>query len=42
MLVILRLRWAFVMFTLALMNPIIWIINAIYLKNRWRELSEKR
>jgi len=28
-------RWAFLIGTIASLNPILWIINGIYLKNRW-------
>lgn len=28
-------RWAFLIGTMASLNPILWIINGIYLKNRW-------
>ena len=39
-LVIKRNRWAFVILTILHLNPVSWIINGIYLKNRWKELSE--
>lgn len=28
-------RWAFLLGTIASLNPILWVINGIYLKNRW-------
>jgi len=34
-----RQRWALVTAVILQCNPIFWIINAIYLKNRWRELA---
>ncbi|TVM17674.1 hypothetical protein DPQ33_08520 [Oceanidesulfovibrio indonesiensis] len=38
--VILRFRLALILHTLYLMNPVIWIINGFYLKNRWHELKK--
>ena len=34
-----RNRWAFVVITALSINPIVWLINGFYLKNRWRELT---
>lgn len=34
-----RQRWALVTAVILQCNPIFWIINAIYLKNRWQELA---
>ena len=34
-----RNRWAFVAITVLSINPIVWVINGFYLKNRWRELT---
>jgi len=33
-----RSKIAFIILTILLINPIIWIINGIYIKNRWDEL----
>jgi hypothetical protein len=32
-----RRRWAWITLTVLSFNPIAWIINAIYLRKRWRE-----
>ncbi len=32
-----RQRWAWIALTILSLNPIAWIINAIYLRRRWRE-----
>lgn len=37
-----RSRLAFLLLTIISINPILWIINGIYLKNRWIELSKKQ
>lgn len=37
-LVIKRYKWAFVIATIVSLNPILWIVNGIYIRNRWREL----
>ena len=34
-----RNRWGFVALTALSFNPILWIINTIYIKNRWTELE---
>lgn len=34
-----RSKWAFIIGTLIQLNPILWIINGLYLKNRWSELA---
>ena len=34
-----RNRWGFVLLTALFLNPILWIINAIYIKKRWMELK---
>ena len=36
-----RKRWAWVVGTVFLCNPIIWIIDGIYAKNRWKEFVEE-
>lgn len=33
-----RKKWAWVVGTILILNPVVWIINAIYIKNRWDEL----
>ena len=35
--IIQRKRWAWVVGTIASLNPLMWIINYIYGRNRWRE-----
>jgi hypothetical protein len=35
-----RNLWAWVVFTVLSLNPASWIINWIYLKNRWQEMKE--
>lgn len=42
LLAIKRNRWAFVVLTTLSINPILWLVNGIYLKNRWRELTPNR
>ena len=34
-----RRRWAWIALTILSVNPIAWIINAIYLRRRWAEDS---
>jgi NADPH:quinone reductase-like Zn-dependent oxidoreductase len=34
-----RHRWAWITLTIASVNPIMWIINAVYLRERWAECS---
>ena len=34
-----RSRWAFVIHTIITINPLVWLINGIYIKNRWDELA---
>ena len=34
-----RNRWAWVIFTILSANPASWIINGVYLKNRWQEMK---
>ena len=34
-----RHRWAWIMLTVLSLNPIAWIINAVYLRKRWAESS---
>jgi len=36
-----RHRWAWILYTVCSMNPALWIINAMYIKNRWKELREE-
>ncbi|MFH1912984.1 MAG: hypothetical protein ABIK45_01745 [Pseudomonadota bacterium] len=33
-----RRRWAWVVGIILLFNPILWIVNAVYARNRWKEL----
>lgn len=37
--VIKRMRVAFIIHTILSLNPILWVINGIYIKNRWKELD---
>lgn len=37
--VIRRYRWAWVPHTVLSLNPLWWIINSVYLRNRWREMA---
>ena len=34
-----RQRWALVTATILSINPLLWIINTIYIRNRWVEMS---
>jgi len=34
-----RVRWMWIIYTVLSMNPLVWFINAIYIKNRWEELG---
>jgi len=34
-----RNRWVWIVFTILNLNPASWIINGIYLKNRWQEMK---
>jgi hypothetical protein len=36
-----RHRWAWVVGTLLSMNPVLWVVDGIYLKNRWAEMREE-
>lgn len=36
-----RKRWAWVVLTVASLNPLVWIINGIYGKNRWAEFGAR-
>lgn len=36
-----RHRWAWILYTVCSMNPVLWMINGTYIKNRWKELSEE-
>jgi len=36
-----RHRWAWILYTVCSMNPVLWIINGTYIKNRWKELREE-
>ncbi len=36
-----RKRWAWLVGIILQLNPILWIINGIYLKNRWDEMGTK-
>jgi hypothetical protein len=38
-LIIKRSKVALILFTVISINPVIWIINFIYIKNRWDELK---
>jgi amino acid permease len=33
-----RKRWAWVVGIILLFNPILWIVNAVYARNRWKEM----
>jgi hypothetical protein len=35
-----RNRWAWIVFTILNVNPASWVINGIYLKNRWDEMKK--
>ena len=35
-----RNRWVWLVYVIVSLNPISWIINGIYLKNRWKEMKE--
>ncbi len=37
-----RKRWALATLTIFSLNPLVWLINAIYLKNRWGEFSSTK
>ena len=39
-LVIDRNRWALIVVTLLTCNPVIWIANIFYIRNRWREMGD--
>jgi len=39
-LTLLRNRWGFLILTILSLNPLMWIINGIYLVNRWNALSK--
>ncbi len=34
-----RHRWAWIVYTVCTLNPFFWIINGIYIKNRWEEMK---
>ena len=36
-----RHRWAWIFYTVCSVNPVLWIINGVYIKNRWNELKEE-
>jgi len=36
-----RHRWAWILYTICSLNPVLWIINGTYIKNRWKELREE-
>jgi drug/metabolite transporter (DMT)-like permease len=36
---LLRNRIAFILLTIITINPVMWIINGFYIKNRWNELK---
>lgn len=38
--IIKRNKWAFVLGTVLSLNPLLWVINGIYIKNRWSELKD--
>jgi len=38
-LVILRTKWAWIVVIILQFNPILWLLNGIYLKNRWDEMN---
>ncbi|BCS88630.1 hypothetical protein [Pseudodesulfovibrio sediminis] len=37
--IIRRKRWAWIVGTILLFNPVLWIINAIYARHRWAEMQ---
>jgi hypothetical protein len=37
-----RVRWMWIIYTVLSMNPVLWLINAIYIKNRWKELGDEQ
>ena len=37
--ILMRRRWAWVLYTIGSMNPALWMINGIYIKNRWEEIG---
>lgn len=37
-----RNRWAWLIAVIIQVNPIGWIVNGIYLKNRWAEMRDKK
>lgn len=39
--VIKRKRWAWIVHTLCTLNPILWLIDGIYGKNRWHEMGQE-
>ncbi|MEM7401236.1 MAG: hypothetical protein AAF304_04720 [Pseudomonadota bacterium] len=39
--VIKRKRWGWIVATIFSFNPVLWVINGIYLKNRWKELDRQ-
>jgi hypothetical protein len=38
--IIKRHKWAFVLGTILSLNPLLWVINGIYIRNRWSELID--
>ncbi|MUM77225.1 hypothetical protein GKC30_06220 [Pseudodesulfovibrio sp. F-1] len=36
--IIMRRKWAWVVGVILLFNPILWIVNAVYARNRWKEM----
>lgn len=37
--ILLRHRWAWILYTIGSMNPLLWWINGTYIKNRWKEIK---
>lgn len=40
--VIKRYRWIFIIHTILSLNIFLWIINGLYIKNRWKEMKYER
>jgi len=38
----LRNRWAWIVWTIVSLNPILWVVNGIYIKNRWKEIADEQ
>lgn len=38
----LRHRWAWVLYTVCSMNPVLWMMNGSYIKHRWKEIRDDK